>query len=294
MPSASTTRSRHRRADTRQDDPATTQDGASGSSTPSSTIRRTLVIGPPASRAACASSRRWSTGMCRCPASGRGHTRASSADRSRAADVPRPRPEAARVAGVDADVVSLPLVVRQLEGDPTGLRAQALLVELDDAGRRLNRQPQDLRNGLGAAPVLRPRLLVRSRASRVVRAETPWRGRRPGVRGHVIGSHLALGFVDKEHSEGCAPAVLSRASFGVARARCYSRIATVSRRGQRLFLAGERDSARHWRRRATRQCRLAWIGAARASLLIGSQRCSPAARAARRFSRAWLASRWRR
>jgi hypothetical protein len=95
--------------------------------------RSPWVTGPPVSRAGSASSRRWSTGTRRSP------------------DIPRPRLKAARAARVDAEVVSFPLGVRQREGDPTSPGAQALLVELDDAGRRLARSAGDLRDGLGSA-----------------------------------------------------------------------------------------------------------------------------------------------
>ena len=89
---------------------------------PSSTTRRSLVIAPPASRAAYASSRRWSTGVCTLVHfEVEDHTRASSANRSRAPDVLRPPPKAAPIAHVESDVVSLPLG-SQPEGDPTGLR----------------------------------------------------------------------------------------------------------------------------------------------------------------------------
>jgi hypothetical protein len=44
--------------------------------------------------------------------------------------------------------VSFPLAVRQHELDAAGPPGQALLVELDHAGRGLHRQPQDLRGRL--------------------------------------------------------------------------------------------------------------------------------------------------
>jgi hypothetical protein len=75
----------------------------------------------------------------------------AGSDRSGASDVLRPRPEAAHVAGVDADVVPPPVLVDQLELDPPGARAQPLLVELDDAGLRHDPERQRLCSGLPAA-----------------------------------------------------------------------------------------------------------------------------------------------
>jgi hypothetical protein len=92
-------------------------------------------------------------------------------------DVLRPGPEAAHVAGVDADVVALPLFVDQLELDPPGPRAQALLVELDDAGLRHHPERQGLCSGFLAAA---------SSHQRGARDEHSPRQARAAIRSHAL------------------------------------------------------------------------------------------------------------